>query len=121
MSADIWNFHYWSGGLWPYAALVLFAFIPSEFWRLVSIFIVRGIDPRSEILEWVRAVSNALLAAVVASIIFAPSGALAHAPLVARLGAMGFAMVAYLLLRRSVFGGVLAGTVATVLTAWYFG
>jgi hypothetical protein len=121
MNPEIWNFDYWSGGLWPYVALVLFAFIPSEFWRVISIYIVRGIDPRSEILEWVRAVSTALLAAVVANIIVAPSGALAHVPLSARVGAMALALGVYFLLRRSVFGGVFCGTAATIAAAYYFG
>lgn len=121
MEAGIWNFDYWSGGLWPYLALVLFAFIPSEFWRVISIYIVRGVDPRSEILEWVRAVSTALLAAVVANIIAGPSGALAQVPLVARVGAMCLALAVFFLLRRSVFGGVFSGTATIIAAAYYFG
>ena len=49
MSHDIWDFAWWSGGLWPYLALVFFAFLPSEFWRVLSIYVVRGIDPHSEV------------------------------------------------------------------------
>lgn len=120
MSPGFWDFGYWSGGLWPYLALILFVFIPSEFWRMISIFIVRGIDPRSEVLEWVRAVSTALLAAVVASIILAPSGALAKVPLGARVGSMALALVIFALLRRSVFGGVVSGIAAIVAAAWYY-
>jgi branched-subunit amino acid transport protein len=120
MSPGIWDFDYWSGGLWPYMALFLFAFIPSEFWRMISIFIMRGVDPRSEVLEWVRAVSNALLAAVVASIIIAPSGALALVPIHARVGAMALALVVFMIFRRSVFGGVVSGVAATVAAAWYY-
>lgn len=120
MSHEIWDFAWWSGGLWPYLALILFAFIPSEFWRVLSLFIVRGVDPQSEILEWVRAVSTALLAAVVASIIAAPSGALAQAPIGARIGAMALALIVYRLAGRSVFVGVAAGTAAIVaVAAWY--
>lgn len=120
MSHDIWDFAWWSGGLWPYLALVLFAFIPSEFWRVLSIYIVRGMDPRSEMLEWVRAVSTALLAGVVANIIAAPSGALAQVPLVARIGSMALALGVYLVVRRSVFGGVVAGTGSIIAAAYYF-
>ena len=120
MNADIWNFSYWSGGLWPYLALILFAFLPSEFWRFISIYIVRGVDPRSEIMEWVRAVSTALLAGVVANIIAAPSGALALVPLPARIGAMGLALLVYALLRKSVLGGVMTGIAAIVATAFFY-
>ena len=120
MSGGIWDFSSWQTGLWPYVALVVFVVIPSEFWRMISIFLVRGVDPRSEILEWVRAVSNALLAAVVANIIVAPSGALASVPLAARIGAMVLAMAAYLAFRRSVLAGVCAGTAMVIGAAYYF-
>jgi branched-subunit amino acid transport protein len=121
MNAEVWNFDYWSGGLWPYMALILFAFLPSEFWRVISLYIVRGVDPKSEVLEWVRAVSNALLAAVVANIIAAPSGALAQVPLPVRIGAMVLALAVYLIFRRFVFGGVVSGVVAIIGAAFYFG
>lgn len=120
MSHDIWDFAWWSGGLWPYLALVFFAFLPSEFWRVLSIYVVRGIDPHSEVLEWVRAVSTALLAAVVANIIAGPSGALAHVPLGARVGAMALSLAVYIVFRRSVFGGVVTGIVSTIGAAYYF-
>jgi len=110
MSGDIWDFSWWSGGLWPYAALLLFAVLPSEFWRIISIFLVRGMDTRSEALEWVRAVSTALLAAVVASIVIAPSGGLAETPLAVRVGALAAGLAAYWLCRRSVLAGVAVGS-----------
>lgn len=120
MSGGIWDFASWQTGLWPYVALIVFVVIPSEFWRMISIFLVRGVDPQSEILEWVRAVSNALLAAVVANIIVAPSGALAGVPLSVRIGAMVLAIAVYLVFRRSVLAGVCVGTAAIVAAAYYF-
>lgn len=118
--SDIWHIGYWSGGLWPYMALVLFGFLPSEFWRLLSVFVARGIDPNSQVLEWVRAVSTALLAAVIAKIIFVAPGALGEVPLALRIGAMGVGLAVYLVMRRSVIFGVAAGVAATILAAWYF-
>lgn len=120
MSGGIWDFASWQTGLWPYVALVVFVVIPSEFWRMISVYLVRGVDPRSEILEWVRAVSNALLAAVVANIIVAPSGALANVPLAARIGALVFATGIYIVFRRSVLTGVGAGIAMVVGAAYYF-
>ncbi|MCC2098367.1 MAG: AzlD domain-containing protein [Hyphomicrobiales bacterium] len=102
-------------------ALVLFAFLPSEFWRVLSLYIVRGVDPQSELMEWVRAVSTALLAAVVANIIVSPSGALAQVPLLARVGAMVLALAVFLAFRRFVFGGVASGVAAIIAAAFYFG
>ncbi|MDB5569403.1 MAG: hypothetical protein JWN93_586 [Hyphomicrobiales bacterium] len=114
------SFADWSGGLWPYVALVLFGFLPSEAWRFLSIFLARGVDEGSEILEWVRAVSTALLAGVVANILITPSGALASVPTGARLAAMGFGLAAYFVFRRSVIGAVVAGEAAILAAAWWF-
>ncbi len=121
MSADIWNWSWWSGGLLPYIAIILFGFLPSEFWRVISIFVASGIDEKSEILEWVRAVSTALLAAVVANIVLAPSGALALAPLWSRIGAMLLGLAVYFALRKSVLAGVFAGVAAIAAAATWFG
>jgi hypothetical protein len=111
---------WWSGGLWPYLALVIFGFLPSDFWRFLSVFIGRRIDEKSPVLEWVRAVSTALLAGVVANIILSPSGALATVPLFARLGAMAVGLSVYAVMGRSVIGAVLAGEAAIILFAWWF-
>jgi len=45
---------WWSGGLWPYVALIIFGFLPSDFWRMLSVFIGQRIDENSPVLEWVR-------------------------------------------------------------------
>lgn len=111
---------WWSGGLWPYLALVLFGFLPSEVWRMLSVFIGRRIDESSPVLEWVRAVSTALLAGVVANIILTPSGALASVPLFARLGAMAAGLAVYAVTGKSVIGAVLAGEAAIIFFAWFF-
>lgn len=111
---------WWSGGLWPYLALMLFGFLPSETWRLLSVFIGRRIDEGSPVLEWVRAVSTALLAGVVANIILSPSGALATVPALARFGAMGIGLAVYFAMKRSVIAAVLAGEAAIIFFAWTF-
>lgn len=110
----------WSGGLWPYFALILFGFLPSEIWRMLSVIVGRGIDEKSELLEWVRAVATALLAGVVANILLTPSGALATVPLAARAGAMVIGLGVFALTRRSVIAGVAAGEAAIVGAAWWF-
>lgn len=112
---------WWSGGLWPYLALILFGFLPSEVWRIMSVFIGRRIDEGSPLLEWVRAVSTALLAGVVANILLTPSGALASVPLAARLGAMAIGLAVYAIAGRYVIWAVLAGEAAIVYIAWWLG
>ena len=68
-------------------------FLPNEIWRWLGFALARGIDEGSEILVWVRAVATAVLAAVIAKLIFFAPGALATVPLTVRLVAIaaGFA------------------------------
>jgi len=57
-------------GLWGYLVLVLVGFLPSDTWRLLGVWVGRGIDEESELLVWVRAVATAVLAGVIAKIAF---------------------------------------------------
>jgi branched-subunit amino acid transport protein len=99
----------------PYLALVLVGFLPNEIWRWLGIVLARGVDEGSEVLAWVRAVATAVLAGVVAQLIFAPPGALASVPLPIRVAAIAGGYVAYRIGGRSVFIGVIGGEIALVL------
>lgn len=105
----------------PYLALLLVGFLPNEVWRWLGVFFSRGLDEESEVLVWVRAVATAILAGVVAQLIFLPPGALATVPLWVRLAATAIGFLAYLLIRRSVFAGVAAGELAILGGALLFG
>lgn len=101
----------------PYLALILVGFLPNEIWRLLGLLVSRGIDERSEVVVWVRAVATAVLAGVIAKVTLLPPGALAAVPLPVRLAAVAVGFVAFYAVRRSVFAGVVAGEVALVLGA----
>jgi hypothetical protein len=101
----------------PYLALLLLGFLPSELWRWLGIVLGRGLDEESEVILWVRAVATALVAGVVARIVLIPPGALADVPLSVRLAALGIGFLAFLLIRRSAFAGVLAGEAVLVAGA----
>jgi len=92
-----------------YLVLILVGFLPNEVWRMFGLVLARGLDEGSEILVWVRAVATAVLAGVVAQLIFFPAGALAAVPMGVRVGAALCGFAAFLLLRRSVFAGVVVG------------
>jgi hypothetical protein len=100
--------------LWPYLVLILVGFLPSDLWRLLGVLVARGLDEESELLTWVRAVATAVLAGVIAKIVFFPPGALAAVPLTARLIALSCGFLAFLLARRSVFAGVATGEAALI-------
>jgi hypothetical protein len=105
----------------PYLLLILAGFLPNEVWRMLGVVAARGLDEGSELVTWVRAVANALLAGVIAKItLFAP-GALADVPLAVRLGAIALGLAAFLTVRRSVFIGVAVGEAALMIGALVFG
>ena len=101
----------------PYLALILVGFLPNEVWRVLGLVLVRGLDERSQIIVWVRAVATAMLAAVLAQLILASTGALAAIPVAVRIGAAVAGFVAFLIARRSVFVGVVTGEVVLVAGA----
>lgn len=109
MNEMIASMSYWTGGLWPYLVVILFGFLPSEIWRWLAVFLVKGIDEESEILVFIKAVASALMAGVVAKLLFSPNGALATIPVFWRWGAVGAGVAGFYLGRRSVLIGMMVG------------
>jgi len=95
--------------LWPYVLLILAGYLPNEVWRALGLVLARGLNEESEIVVWSRAVATAILAGVISKLILFASGALETIPLPVRIGAAAIGFVTYLLIRRSVFAGVLVG------------
>jgi hypothetical protein len=110
-----------SGEYAAYLALILAGFLPNEAFRWLGVIFSRGLDEDSEIVVWVRAVATAILAGVIAKLtIFAP-GVLATVPTPVRLVAVALGFLAFTLIRRSVFAGVIAGEAALIVGALVFG
>jgi Branched-chain amino acid transport protein (AzlD) len=106
--------------LGPTLALILFGFLPNEVWRLVGLMLVHGLDEKSQVIVWVRAVATAMLAGVLAQLILSTSGALASIPVGVRIGAAILGFAAFLAVKRSVFVGVLTGEAAVMLGTYVF-
>jgi hypothetical protein len=96
-------------GLWGYLVLVLVGFLPADIWRLLGVIVGRGLDEESELLVWVRTVATAVLAGVIAKILFFPPGSLGAIPLYVRVAAIACGFAAFLLARRSAFTGLAVG------------
>jgi len=107
--------------LGPVLALLLVGFLPNEVWRVIGLMLVRGLDEKSQVIVWVRAVASAMLAAVMAQLILSSTGALATIPIAVRIGSACLGFAAFLIGRRSVFLGVLAGEIAVLAGAYLFG
>jgi hypothetical protein len=107
--------------LWPYLLLLLVGFLPNEVWRWLGVIASRGLDEDSEFVIWVRAVATAILAGVIARLTIFSPGALASVPLSVRLAAVTIGFLAFLLVRRSAFIGVVSGEAALVVGALVLG
>lgn len=105
----------------PYLALILVGFLPNEVWRVLGLVMVRGLDEDSQFIVWVRAVATAILAGVLAQLIMSSTGALAMIPLPVRIGSAVIGFLAFLIVRRSVFAGVLVGEAVFAAGAAAFG
>lgn len=106
--------------LWPYLILMLAGFLPNEVWRFLGLVLARRLNEGAEVLVWVRAVATAILAGVVGKLILFPAGALLGVPLSVRIGATAAGLLAFFLIKRSVFAGVIAGEVALIGGAMFF-
>jgi len=84
-------------------------------WRGVGVLLSGRIDADGLLFRWIGAVAYALLAALIARMIVLPIGPLAATALTDRLGGAAAAIVVFLLTRRSLLFGVLAGATALVL------
>ena len=106
--------------LWPYLVLVLVGFLPNEIWRVLGLVLARGLNEDSEIVIWSRAVATAILAGVIAKLIIFSTGTLGDISLTVRVGATVCGFIAFLVVRRSVFAGVLVGEATLLLGGFLF-
>jgi Branched-chain amino acid transport protein (AzlD) len=99
---------------WPYLVLIFVGFLPNEIWRLLGLVLARRLNEGMETLVWVRAVATAILAGVIGKLIFFPVCTLTGVPLSVRIGAIFVGLLAFVLIRRSVFAGVMVGEAALI-------
>jgi len=104
-----------------FAVLLVAGVLPNQIWRMLGLWFGGGIDEGSELLVWVRAVATAILAGVIAQIVMQPPGALASVPDLLRYGAVAAGFAAFLLSRKSILAGVLAGEIVLLAGKWWLG
>jgi hypothetical protein len=90
-------------------------------WRLLGLLLSSGLSEDSPVIEWVKAVSTALVAGLVGRIILFPPGALADVDLAIRVGAFALGVWVYFLARRHLGLGILAGASALVAAQYALG
>lgn len=104
--------------LWPLVLLAAGAVV-TYVWRALGVLLSGRIDPDGPVFEWAACVAFALLAGLVARMIVLPMGIVAETALIDRLLATAAAIGAYFVLsRRNMLIGVVAGSGALILLTW---
>lgn len=98
-----------SDGVWGYVLVLLIAVLAHEPWRWAGYAVGRNLNPEDEAFRWVRAVSTALVSAMVARLVLFPAGSLASVPLSLRLAAFALGLAVFYATGRTPWIGVVAG------------
>ena len=75
-------------GWWAYVFIAIAGWLATDLWRWLGVLAGNRLREDSEVLNWVRAVATALVAAVIAKLILYPTGILEQSPLWLRLGSI---------------------------------
>lgn len=85
--------------------------------RLGGVIFAGKVAAGGALLHWVACVAYALLAGLVSRMLLLPIGQLAHTAPAARVAGVAIALAVWLLFKRNVLLGVLAGVVTLALLA----
>ncbi len=110
-----------SGSAPPIVYILVAGVAATVVWRLLGLFLSVGLSEDSPWLEWVKAVSTALIAGLVARTLLFPPGALAEVPLGIRIGAFALGVAVYFAARRHMGLGILCAALALILAQYAIG
>lgn len=102
----------------PFAAMLALAGAPNILFRILGVFLSRGLDEGSEAFAFVRAVASALLAGVVGKLLAAPPGALAQLGASTRVVCFLLSLAAFFAFRRSLLAALAVGEAALICAFW---
>ena len=96
---------------------LLLAILATEPWRHLGVIWAGKITPDSQVLQWVRAISTALIAALIVRLVINPAGPLAETSLTIRCSALLFALATYYLCKQNLLLAITGGalTVAVLM------
>lgn len=106
---------------WALAGVVVAAGLGTYFWRALGVALSGRIRTDGALFQWVGCVAYAMIAGLAVRILVLPTGTLAAAPLIDRVGACALAYAAYMITRRNLFAGVGTGFAAISLLQWVRG
>lgn len=108
------------GSLWSYLVIILTGWLATDMWRWLGVLAGSRLRDDSALLVWVRAMATALVAGVVAKLVLYPTGVLAESPVLLRIGATLVGFVAFLLVGKRIYVGILValGCLLAGLQVW---
>ncbi len=104
------------GALW---LVVLGAILATYFWRFLGTLLARKISSESIFFQWITCVSYAMLAGLIARMIFLPVGPLIDVSLWIRLAGTVIGLAVFFFLGRQVLTSVGAGLVVFMTLVAY--
>jgi len=99
---------------WPFLFIILAGVLPTAVWRWAGVLLVGNMDETAQAMVLVRCIATALVAAVIAQFVFAPSGVLADVPLWLRAGSALIGFGSFLLAGQRLFVAILVGEVVLI-------
>ncbi|MCQ0989798.1 AzlD domain-containing protein [Jiella marina] len=93
---------------WPYVFILLGGWLPTDVWRYLGVVSASRIDETSQAAALARTIATALVAAVIAQLVFYPSGALADIPTWVRLVSLAVGFAAHQAFGQRILVGIFA-------------
>jgi branched-subunit amino acid transport protein len=103
---------------WPFLFILVAGWLTTDIWRFLGVYLGGRISEESDLLVVVRSIATALVAAVIANLLFFPGGALAETPLALRLVAAMAGFAAYLLVGKRILVGIVVAE-AVFIGGWF--
>lgn len=99
---------------WPYLFILVAGWVATDLWRFLGVYLGGLIAVDSPVLDLVRAIATALIAAVIGNLIVFPSGPLAETSLALRAGAAALGFAAYLFTGKRMLIGIVSAEIALI-------
>lgn len=98
--------------------VVLIGFLVTQPWRWAGVLFSKNLDENGEIILWVRAVSTALIAALIMRLLISPPGSLEEAPLMVRILSLLCATVTFFIFKRRLLLSISIGLAVFLVSLW---
>ncbi len=101
----------------PILLIILLGFIATEPWRWLGVALTSNMDEDHEVIKWARAVSTALIAALVVRLLVSPPEDLAVMPLWLRFAALAASTGFYFAVGRRILPAIAGGVALFLILA----